>query len=177
MLLSVAFFSFARAACCDKCPLMDFCPQTMDIILKAVHENDCPDSGSGAMDPDDFCSTWRIKFPVPGDGCPPDEPNCYHTLCNRIYVSCQHFKTLTKTADQYCREDVCYCHRCHDSQTQTGNTILKDSFMGDNSKYTWVAIAAAATVAVIITVVVIAVVMRKVRRQTSTAEENMEIIH
>ena len=37
----------------------------MDIILKAVHENDCPDSGSGAMDPDDFCSTWRIKFPVP----------------------------------------------------------------------------------------------------------------
>jgi len=49
-------------------------------------------------------------------------------------------------------------------------------FMGDNGRYTWVAIAAAATVGVIITAIVIFVVARKLRQESSTPEENMEII-
>ena len=71
--------------------------------------------------------------------------------------------------EDYCRDIVCPSN----CDADVGGAQF-NIFGGDN-RYTWLPIATAATVAIIITAVVVFVVARKLRQESSTSEENVEI--
>ena len=145
-------------------------------MFKKIQTSTCPDNVGDYY----FCENY-IHFDQQNK-CPPGHGECYAWMCSTLhstYSSCGFYEDNTDSNEDFCRKTVCPALGCrHHTTTDTGeyNEYNGDfNIMGGNSRYTWVAIAAAATVAIIVTAVVVFAVARKLRRESSTPEENMEI--
>merc|ERR1719201_2750963 len=148
----------------------------MELVFKATdYGSTCPTGTPSALE---ICTKWNIKLPVPGNGCPPGEDDCYVTMCSTVITlwPCSALQAYTE-AKAFCQNTFCprLCHGMNcttaaGDDDEGGDADSLESGITNDSQYTTgvtIATVASVSVIVIIAVVVIVALLRQRSRRTT----------